>query len=1089
MDVLRTRLRNGSLSAANAAPPQNWPGSIAACYGQHHIMESQVPEGKATAATTAPSGGSPMHLGSQLGAQLGGARADFVGELGRKVNDARALLTTLEAEPGHPTARDELRRKLLVLGNGARLMSFDVMARTLAEADAIFECAVEGALLPAGLADLAQLLDDLPALAWDEAPVVRDRSEQDVAPGPLLRSALVFGAAMLAEAMIDESYGGAPYDCERTEDVEAALGLARSLAPDVVVVDGDLEGALTLVQTLLEDPLTEPVPILVVGSFGDGQAPGSKASVYVALGVAKTITKPISPESLRQTAEEAIAQREGRTIRVALGEPTLEQLGERLADEVRQALVGSVSATARECRVPLGEGTEVLGAIWGAIARVREVVTARTDGAVRFASRGPEGAIALAPWLQPDVARGDREHARGRGPAADVKLTGRRVVVADDDPGVTWFIADLLKTAGCRVFEALDGRTALELAYTHSPDLVVSDILMPELDGFALCRALKRDVALRDVPVVLLSWKEDLLQRVRELGASAAAYLRKESDSRAIVARVREVLRPRTRIEARLRADGEVRGRLDGLTVHSLLKLVCALRPNSRISVRDASFLYEMEVRFGAPQRATRTAGDGSFQRGAPVIAAMLGVGAGRFTVAESMSPIRGELEGGLADQLTQPLANARGALHSVTGARIMIAERIRLDEAVVEAYLRATPEPARGLITQIAAGASPRTVLLGGNVDPALLEDVLSDLASRGAISGVLGANDRDLLAPAIAHAMAILRGDPRPSPSIPAAQTPSDAAPAPSLPRVPRSPSSLADAVMREVGNRSSPTGRANPISSTPPPLIEPARLRTRVSSAPPPPRDLTSSIPPDAIVPSNSSGHTEAADPASSGPQISASNADERTDIDGTDYSANDEPSIPISMETSKPLPVVSEEGRTAPSKARQKAEKDAERTPLASVAVAESPKPQRQLWQYGAILAGAGAVVWVALQMSGPAASPGTPAWSAGATAQARGATAEPDRAHPASAASRAEPGVTFADIAPGVDVPPGQGVLEVTGPLTAEVRVDDVARGHGPRVSVTLVAGSHEVKVGADKKSRVLEVRAGRTTRFEVSQVP
>ena len=46
-------------------------------------------------------------------------------------------------------------------------------------------------------------------------------------------------------------------------------------------------------------------------------------------------------------------------------------------------------------------------------------------------------------------------------------------------------------------------------------------------------------------PVILLSWKEDLLQRVRELGASAAAYMKKESDSRAILARVREVLRPR----------------------------------------------------------------------------------------------------------------------------------------------------------------------------------------------------------------------------------------------------------------------------------------------------------------------------------------------------------------------------------------------------------------------------------------------------------------------------------------------------------------------------------------------------------------
>ena len=52
-------------------------------------------------------------------------------------------------------------------------------------------------------------------------------------------------------------------------------------------------------------------------------------------------------------------------MRVTLGEPTLEQLGERLAEEVRKAIVGSVDRAGRDVRVPLGEGTEVMGAMWG----------------------------------------------------------------------------------------------------------------------------------------------------------------------------------------------------------------------------------------------------------------------------------------------------------------------------------------------------------------------------------------------------------------------------------------------------------------------------------------------------------------------------------------------------------------------------------------------------------------------------------------------------------------------------------------------------------------------------------------------------
>src|SRR5262249_3889558 len=144
------------------------------------------------------------------------------------------------------------------------------------------------------------------------------------------------------------------------------------------------------------------------------------------------------------------------------------------------------------------------------------------------------------------------------------------------------------------VHEVHDGARALELAYASQPDLAIIDLVMPKLDGFALCRTMKRDVALRDVPVLLLSWKEDLLQRVREIGADADGYLRKEASAAAIVQRAQEVLRPRHRVGMRLDAAGEVRGRLDGMTAATLLRLVCARRPNATLWVRDARFAYEI---------------------------------------------------------------------------------------------------------------------------------------------------------------------------------------------------------------------------------------------------------------------------------------------------------------------------------------------------------------------------------------------------------------------------------------------------------------------------------------------------------------
>jgi DNA-binding response OmpR family regulator len=768
------------------------------------------------------------------GGRLGGARADFVASLGRKVSDGRELLNALEEDPSSKPARDELRRRLHALGSGARLLRFEAMARSLQEALAALDRGGQsGMLREQDLAFLGQVLDDLPALAWGESPPreaaasIPDEVEDAPALPPI--TVLVVGPESLADVLTEEAVvRSRAFECERTENLQTALELARAYAPDIVLIDADYDHAAALVEALLEDPMTEPVPVVVVGTF---RAPDEGAR-FIALGVAKTLARPVGADVIRHACDEILDAREGRTVRMTLGEPTLEQLADRLSRELRAALVEGVDAPARSCRVPLGEGTEVLGALWGAIARIQEIVSQRTKGAVRFGGDAPEGAIALAPWLHQEQPGADRMAGRGRGAAADVRLNGRRVVVADDDPGVTWFIADLLRTAGCEVHEALDGTTALELAFRVQPELVVSDILMPGLDGFALCRALRRDVALRDTPVMLLSWKEDLLQRVRELGASAAAYMRKESDSRAVLARVREVLRPRARIEARLRGDGEVRGRLDDLTPRLLLDLVGSIRKDARVAVRDATFLYEIDVRDGAPRKATRTASDGSFRSGERALAMLLAVGAGRFVVSSSSEPVRGDLTGTLFEQLARPLAAARGALAATTGARTMEVERILLDATVLEEYLRATPDPARAVLKRLAGGVSPRQMLLDGETSPSLLEDLLSDLAARCAIRSVVTADGTDVLTPAVEAAHAVLMGATPPRRTLPPNARPSVA------PRPPAPPAEKSARAATTTASARSPlaTTLASATAATPahPPAVAPVSATAPASAS---------------------------------------------------------------------------------------------------------------------------------------------------------------------------------------------------------------------------------------------------------------
>ncbi|MBX3186154.1 MAG: response regulator [Labilithrix sp.] len=977
------------------------------------------------------------------GLRLGGARADFVAGLGRKVTDLRTGLARVREQPDDVARREELRRKLHALSSAAKLMKFDAMERAIAEAlGTIDRTAIDVPLDEMDIDAIDQILEDLPALAWGDGDARISRLTPIAKPVAPKFSVLVVGSHLIAEALLEEAPddddGRAAFECESTPDAQAAFDLARTTEPDLVILDADLDCAAELVEALMDDPLTEGAPIVVVGSF----LSAGEASRYVAMGVAKTLPKPTSRDALRTACEDALGVRRQRPAHAMLGEPTLVELGDRLASELREALLGNTEPSLHGRKIPLGEGAEVLGALWSAIARVREVVTSRTDGEVRF-NGGPEGGLPIAsPLRDVELARADRARARARGAAAEVRLQGRRIVVADDDPGVVWFMADLLKTAGCVVHEAFNGRQALELAYRTTPDLVISDILMPELDGFALCRALRRDVALRDVPVILLSWKEDLLQRVRELGANAAGYVRKESDTRAIVARVREALRPRARIEQRLRDDGEVRGRIDGVSVRTLLEIVCATRPEARVSVRDASFNYEVEIRFGAPQRATRTAGDGSFLKGSRVLAAMLGVGAGRFTVTPSVTEIHGELDGNLAAQLAKPIARARAATALLTGPSAMLAGRVQLDEEALADYLRATPDGARSIAERIADGTPPRALVVEGVAEASLVEDLVCDLAARGVVAGIEDEDGNDVFGPEIERSaqhtdarasFAPRTATPAPLPAndcVPDAPGPiceSPACPAASAPLSAEPASSLEDAVMQEIAQRSP----------------EPAQLRLALGAegiADPSKRRPQTSPPPEAVI-ENTPPHD----------QILA--LAEPTIVDDTVYGR--EPSIPID-----------EASRAIGGNEDEENERRAALTPLSVVSGAE-PKlevPTRRIWPMVAFVAASAVVTWAVVHFS----------------------LTPPPAKHvetvppPPVATQTPSADVTYTDVAQGADLPAGQGVLDVSGPGDAVILVDGAERGRGG-VTLPLWGGSHDVRISgvAGEHAKAVEVRPGR----------
>jgi DNA-binding response OmpR family regulator len=115
-----------------------------------------------------------------------------------------------------------------------------------------------------------------------------------------------------------------------------------------------------------------------------------------------------------------------------------------------------------------------------------------------------------------------------------------KILVVEDEPALQETLAYNLTKQGYQVETAGDGRSALQLARSLSPDLVVLDLMLPVLDGFEVCRILRHET---NVPILMLTAKDDEIDRVIGLELGADDYMTKPFSMREFLARVKAQLR------------------------------------------------------------------------------------------------------------------------------------------------------------------------------------------------------------------------------------------------------------------------------------------------------------------------------------------------------------------------------------------------------------------------------------------------------------------------------------------------------------------------------------------------------------------
>lgn len=120
----------------------------------------------------------------------------------------------------------------------------------------------------------------------------------------------------------------------------------------------------------------------------------------------------------------------------------------------------------------------------------------------------------------------------------------KKILVVEDDLDLVELLRFNLTSAGFSVVVAVDGAEALKKARSIQPDLILLDLMLPELDGFAVCEILRRDSSTTAIPIIILTALSSQLARLAGMGAGANDYITKPFSPKHLLVRIESFLSP-----------------------------------------------------------------------------------------------------------------------------------------------------------------------------------------------------------------------------------------------------------------------------------------------------------------------------------------------------------------------------------------------------------------------------------------------------------------------------------------------------------------------------------------------------------------
>jgi len=593
---------------------------------------------------------------------------------------------------------------------------------------------------------------------------------------------LLVAGSVVERGRLEGSLRNVGHSALAVEDPREAALLCRQFGPSVVLLLSDVRttAGQTSLALLLNHPATASVPIVAIDTGLD-----PIAAVTLLKSLAGLMAPPPTGAALVEALDEFLGG-DGRDLRRRLsfqrrGPSTLRRIGDHLR-RTRASGTLFIEGPVFPARIVLrlGRLTETVAGTVTGPAAIGTLLGHVDDepwgfafvGDAAFAAPRSEIHVDIHVVLPDDVstnaASGDDAHAdahddahddeepvgddasddelAARAPVQepglpplparhDVKRPQLTMLLVDDDEALITLYRRTFEHAGHVVHTADNGARGYDTAVAVRPDVIVSDIAMPDKNGWDLLSMVRSDPRLREVPFLLLSCHGDFLRGLQKASAGANDYVEKGIRAAALKDRVEAVVEARVR----LASWGEVappsfREHTRAMGIFAVLGALEKSRADGEVVIDDGWVEVHLHLVGGELVHATARHADGTTIDGMDALVAALGSQEADIEFRSGEAPPgpptmhrspTGALEAAatvLADQGRLEREEALGA-----DARLVF------KEVPSRLYFLVADDVSQGVARRFEAGASPREVLLGGEVDPLLVEWVVRDLLNKG--------------------------------------------------------------------------------------------------------------------------------------------------------------------------------------------------------------------------------------------------------------------------------------------------------------------------------------------------------------------